>query len=84
MLLFHIFIALLSLITASFAAYHPTKNRLTFAYTATGGTLASGILLVILESASVAHVCISGGVYLVAVAILILIARKKIATVPLY
>jgi len=82
MLLFHIVIALISLITASLAAYRSTEQKLTITYAAIGGTLVSGVLLTVLESVSVARVCVSGGVYLIAIAALILIARRKLALSP--
>lgn len=84
MLLFHIFIAILSLISASVTAYRPTNRKFTLTYIATVATLISGVLLTVLESVSVARVCMSGGVYLVAVVALIIVARRKMATVPLY
>lgn len=84
MLLFHIITALFSLFTASLTAYHPTKEKLIFTYIMTVGTLISGVSLMVLESAAAAKVCISGGVYLVGVISLILIARRKMAAALLY
>lgn len=84
MLFFHIVTALFSLITASFTAYRPTKEKLILTYITTAGTLMSGVLLSLIESVSLVRVCVSGGIYLVAVVALILIARKKVASAPLY
>ena len=81
---FHIIVAFISLITASLAAFRPTKQKFIITYTATAGTLVSGILLMVIESVSLVRVCVSGGIYLVAVVALILIARKKVASAPLY
>jgi hypothetical protein len=84
MLVTHVVVAFTSLIIASLAAYTPTKQKLLLTYVATAGTLVSGALLMVLETVSVARVCVSGGVYLVALAALILIIRKKLAATPLY
>lgn len=84
MLLFHIIISLLSLLTASYTAYLPTKQKLIFTYISTAMTIMSGIILTVLESVSVTRVCISGGVYLVGVISLILIARRKMTAALLY
>lgn len=78
MLLFHILIAFLSLIAASLTAHAPTKQKLIFTYISTAGTLISGVLMIIIEPVSVARVCISGSIYLVALATLVIIARRKI------
>lgn len=84
MLFFHIITALLSLLTASFTAYRPTKGKLILTYFMTAGTLITGVSLMALESVAFARVCISGGVYLVGVISLILIARRKMAAALLY
>lgn len=84
MIFIHVIIAVLSLTAASLTAYRPTKGKLISTYIMTVGTLISGVSLMVLESAAAAKVCISGGVYLVGVISLILIARRKIAAALLY
>lgn len=84
MLVAHVVIAFTSLVIASLTAYTPTKQKLLLTYVATAGTLVSGVLLMALETVSVARVCVSGGVYIVALASLVLVIRKKLAATPLY
>lgn len=84
MLFLHIIIAIFSLITASIAAYRPSRQTLSLTYVVTAGTFLSGVLLMVMEPVSITRACISGGLYLAAVVTLILVARRKSTSAVLY
>lgn len=61
MLLFlHIFIALSGLVTSGISYLNPSQTKIYTSYALLMGTLLSGVLLIVVNSASILHTCVSG------------------------
>lgn len=78
-LLVHISIALLGLISATFAFFAPSRLRLQVSGVLTVLTLASGTYLVVSTHAPMMQACLSGIFYLGTVLSLIILAFNKLA-----
>lgn len=76
----HITIALLSILFTSITAFKPSKYRLNISYILAGGTLGSGVLLVVVEPKTMVQACISGLVYFAIVSFIIALTQKKLAS----
>jgi heme o synthase len=77
-LLFHIAVALSSLAYTTYIVFAPTRARLRGAYTLAGLTLASGTYLVVSRPTHIMQACITGIVYLSAIAAGIVLARNRL------
>lgn len=78
MIVFHIVVAIASIILTTLAFFAVSKWALRGAYASAGLTLASGIYLVWLLPATILHLCIAGVFYLAVVLIGIVAARQRI------
>lgn len=77
MIIFHIIVALASIIFTSLAYFALSPRALAGAYITAGATLASGIALVIMSPSSMLHVCLAGIAYLAVVSLGIMLARNR-------
>ena len=80
-LLFHIVIALSSLVSTGLAFFYPSRAKLQVSYALVAMTLFTGFYLVISKPAHMTQTCAEGLVYLAVVAFGIISARHKLATV---
>lgn len=80
----HIIIALVSIFTSLFSIIAPSKQKLGFSYLCAGGTLLSGIVLVVSHPSTLPRVCISGAVFFIAVLFLTIKAKQKLSASSLY
>lgn len=78
MIVFHIVVAIASIILTTVAFFAVSKWALRGAYTSAGLTLTSGVYLVWLLPATMLHVCLVGVVYLAVVSVGIILARHRI------
>lgn len=81
MLLFHILIALVSLLFTTYLYFFPSETKLYTAEAMVLLTTVSGIYLVFSKSVNILQVCLTGLAYLVAVSIGLMATRKKLAVV---
>jgi hypothetical protein len=79
-LISHIVIALGSIVYATYLLVQPSQTKLNVTYYLVGATLASGTYLVVSQSANLVQACMSGLVYLAAVSLEILLARRKLVS----
>jgi len=78
MLPLHIILAVLSIVTASFAALAPSRIKLWISYFLTFGTILSGAFLVIESPSYFGKACLSGIFYIGVISALSLITRKRL------
>jgi hypothetical protein len=81
LILFHVLIALSSIIMTGYAFFVPTKAALRISYTLVGLTLASGTFLVMMTHAPMLRSCATGLAYLAFVVTGLMIARLKLRSV---
>lgn len=74
----HVLLALGAIALSIFANIRPSSNKLRSSYGLAVGTLASGILLIIVNSADILRTCLTGITFFGAVTILNELARKKV------
>lgn len=79
LLIVHIFLALSALALSVIANFLPTTGKLKASYGLAAGTLASGVLLIVVNNASVLRTCLTGIVFFGIVSILNETARHKLA-----
>ncbi len=79
LILFHIAMALSSLVYATHLLFKPTVTRLRVTYSLSALTLASGTYLVWLKPVHIVSACTSGLLYLGFTAMMITLARRKLA-----
>lgn len=77
-LLFHIAIAIASLVHTTFLYIAPSRSKLRISYTLVALTVASGTLLVVLLDSPLLKTCMVGLVYLGIVSAGIIAARHKL------
>jgi hypothetical protein len=82
-LLLHIGIAISSIAVATLAVVSPSRRKLNVSYSLVGLTLASGTYLVISMHTSLLRVCMTGLMYLAAVAVMLAVAQRRLATVKI-
>ncbi len=75
----HIIIALSSIVFSLVTAFSPSSIKLKFSYTLAGGTLGTGILLVVVEPKTMVQACISGLIYFSVVSFIIAMAQRKLS-----
>jgi len=78
MIIFHIIVAVASIIFTSLAYVVLSRRALMGAYVTAGATLTSGIALVVISPSTMLHVCIAGITYLAIVSLGIALARGRI------
>lgn len=82
MLFIHIGIAVASVVLGvlilSLSVVH-AERLMKYAAMSSGGTIATGVLLMILNPATIMHVCISGSIFTVFAIGAYLVARRRIA-----
>lgn len=76
---FHIFVALSSLVYATYLYFSPSLSKLRVSYTLVGLTLISGTYLVMSKPAHLLQACLTGLVYLGVVSVAIALARHKLS-----
>ncbi len=78
-LLFHIVVAIISLVSAGVLYFSPSKSKLYMTYIITALMLTSGFYLVLAKPASMTQACISGLTSLAIISYAIVSARNKLA-----
>ena len=79
LILIHVVIALLSVASATYAFFAPSKPSLHLSYILIISTLLSGTYLIVSSHAPLLSSCVSGLVYITVVSLGIIPARKKLA-----
>lgn len=79
MLLVHIFIALASIVYATYTFFRPTVAAIQVSYAFIAATIGTGTLLIIFSHANVLHTCLAGLAYTAGVSHLLMAARRKLA-----
>lgn len=80
-LLLHIIVALASMLLATLLFLAPTSLKFKSTYALTGLTIASGTYIILTQSVSMLHACLSGLVYVALVGVAIVLAHQKSAAV---
>lgn len=80
-LTFHILVALVSLLSAGFMYFYPTKTRLKVTLFLATATLASGSYLIVSTPSHLLQSCVMGLIYLGVLVYAVVSARQKIAKV---
>lgn len=75
----HIVIAISSVVLSTYLFVRPSSKTFVASYTLVGATIASGSILVLLDSVSLVHTCISGLSYTAFTLIAIAATKRKIA-----
>lgn len=76
----HVVLALSALAVAAYANIRPSDTKLKLSYGLAVGTLTSGVLLIIINHASILRTCLSGIIFFGAVSGLNEIARRKLVS----
>lgn len=79
LIVIHIVLALGALALSVVANFMPTVSKLKASYALAVGTLTSGVLLIVVNHASILRTCLSGILFFGIVSILNETARKKLA-----
>ncbi len=80
-LVFHIAIALSSIVFTAFSVFSPSQLKIRFSYILATLTLSSGTYLVIVNHANLVRTCFTGIVYLAIVFSGILATQRKLAKI---
>lgn len=80
LIVLHVVLALGALIISVAANVKPSTNKLKSSYFLAGGTLSTGVLLIVFGGASIIRTCLTGILFFGAVSILNETARKRLAT----
>ena len=78
LIILHVISALLSIGLATFTLLYPSKAKLRLSYGLVTTTFISGTYLVISRPTSLSAACVTGLVYLSAIAVLLFPARRKL------
>ncbi len=81
--LLHVILAVASLVLSTINVISPSRKLQTISYSLAGGTLASGVTLIFVNSASVLRTCITGLVFFAVITVMNELARKKLAKVEI-
>lgn len=73
----HILIALASVAYLAYLLFSRQSRAFALAYTSVAATLGSGVLLMMLQPHTIAHVCVSGTVYLMVAIAAITFAKYR-------
>ncbi len=74
----HIFIAILSIIIATYVLFKPSYKGLFYSYILVGSALISGTYLVVSTKSSILSACITGLIYTALVTATLIIAEKRL------
>lgn len=80
LILLHVILALGALVLSTHSNFKPTAGKLRASYGLAAGTLTSGVLLIVINNASVLRTCLTGIVFFGVVTVLNETARRKLAT----
>ncbi len=80
LIVLHIVLAFSSIGAAIYSFFRPSKNVIKTGYYLAGVTLSSGVLLVVVNNASLLRTCISGIALFAGVSILNTLAMHKLAS----
>lgn len=80
MLVLHIFIAIFSVGFATHLNFSPSETKLRVSYALVALTLLSGTYLVVSTGAQIVSACLMGLAYTLAMAVVIAVARLKLAS----
>lgn len=80
MIFLHVILALGSLALAGLNAFAPSRAKLKTSYGLAVGTLASGVLLIVVNHASILRTCLTGIIFFGIVSIINETARRRLAT----
>ena len=78
MVMLHILLAVISVGLAFFTLIHPTQKKIQANLALLAGTIVSGVGLVIVTPAHMAHACLSGLMYLGIVSAVLVVARRRL------
>lgn len=78
MIMLHIVIAVTSLIVSVLGVMRPSRQSVRVSYGLIVATVASGVLLAVVDQAQLLHVCMSGFTYLLFASILTFIMRHRV------
>lgn len=78
LILVHVVLALSALVLSAAANFMPSSRKLRASYGLAAGTLTSGLLLIVINHASVLRTCLTGIVFFGIVSILNETARQKL------
>lgn len=79
MLILHIVIACISVGFTAFAVAVPSLAKLRAAYVLAATTLATGVLLVIIEPKTMVQACLSGLAYFAIISVIIALTHRQLA-----
>jgi hypothetical protein len=77
-ILIHIILALSALALSIYCYFNPSNGKLKVSYGLAAGTLASGVLLIFVNNASVLRTCLTGIIFFGVVSVLNEAARSKL------
>jgi hypothetical protein len=80
MIILHVLLAVASLIVSSINFFSPSTKKTTVSYGLATSTLVSGVLLILVNNASVLRTCLTGIVFFGVVTALNQVASRKLAT----
>lgn len=80
LILIHVVLALSALALSIYNNFKPALGKLKASYALAVGTLASGVLLIVIQHASIVRTCLTGIMFFGVVSILNETARKRLAT----
>ena len=80
LILIHVMLAIGALTLSVIANFKPSSNKLKVSYGLAVGTLASGVLLIVINHANVLRTCLTGIVFFAIVSLLNEFARRNLAT----
>lgn len=78
LLIFHVLIALLSLVYTTYLLFYPSRTKLRLSYGLVALTLGSGTYLVLSSHARILQACQSGLIYIAAISLLIVAAQHRL------
>jgi hypothetical protein len=79
MIILHVLLAVASLILSTFNLVSPSAKKSTISYGLATSTLASGVLLIFINNASVLRTCLTGVIFFVVITVMNQVASRKLA-----
>jgi len=79
-LIFHIAIAIATVVYATYLFFNPSESKFKMAYLLLGTTIASGTYLIITKPAHMVQTCIEGLIYVGLVSTALIFAARKLKT----
>lgn len=78
LIVLHVVLALAALVLSVAANINPSIKKLKISYYLAGGTLSTGVLLIVVNHASIIRTCLTGIAFFIAVSVLNETARKRL------